>query len=138
MADELLQLVKARRGELGLSYHALAAASVDADSETTVSAGWLHRLETGAPVVAPSVEVLGALSAGLRLELVRLQEAAAAQFFGLRLPWDASGEAAELLALVAGLPDSQRWALLDLIRVMAKSRQDPTELVQEVTDGRCD
>lgn len=122
MADELLQLVKARRGELGLSYHSLAAVCVDAESGTTVSAGWLHRLETGAPVVAPSAEVLVALSVGLRLELVRLREAAAAQFFGLRLPWEASGEAAELLALVAALPEGQRWALLDLIRVMVKDR----------------
>lgn len=124
MADELLQLVKARRGELGLSYHSLAAVCVDAESGTTVSAGWLHRLETGAPVVAPSAEVLVALSVGLRLELelVRLREAAAAQFFGLRLPWEASGEAAELLALMAALPEGQRWALLDLIRVMVKDR----------------
>lgn len=120
MADELLLLVKARRGELGLSYHSLAAACVDAGSGTTVSAGWLHRLETGASVVAPSAEVLAILSTGLRLDLVRLQEAAAAQFFGLRLPWEASGEAAELLALMAELPEGQRWALLDLIRVMAK------------------
>lgn len=129
MADELLELVKARRGELGLSYQALAAASVDGESGTTVSAGWLHRLETGAPVVAPSAEVLAALAAGLRMELVRLKEAAAAQFFGLSLPWEASGEAAQLLALVAGLPEAQRWALLDLIRVMAKSQQDPPEPV---------
>lgn len=116
----MLRLVKTRRGELGLSYHSLAAACVDAESETTVSSGWLHRLETGAPVVAPSAEVLAALSAGLRVDLVRLQEAASAQFFGLRLPWEASGEAAELLALVGALPEGQRWALLDLIRVMVK------------------
>ncbi|MFC8985987.1 helix-turn-helix domain-containing protein [Streptomyces sp. NPDC057115] len=121
MADELQQLVKARRQELGMSYHALAAAAVDAGSGTSVSAGWLHRLENGAPVVAPSAEVLAALSVGLRLELVPLQEAAAAQFFGLRLPWEASGEAAELLAGLAGLPEGQRRALLDLIRAMAKN-----------------
>jgi transcriptional regulator with XRE-family HTH domain len=122
MADELRELLKARRGELGLSYQSLAAACVDAGSGASVSYGWLHRLETGAPVVAPSPEVLAALSVGLRLDLVRLQEAAAAQFFGLRLLWEASGEAAELLALVGALPEGQRLALLDLIRVMARGR----------------
>jgi transcriptional regulator with XRE-family HTH domain len=122
VTDELLQLVKARRGELGLSYQALAAASVGPESETTVSSGWLHRLETGAPVIPPSAEALAALAAGLRLDLVRLQEAAAAQFFELRLQWETSGEAAELLALVAALPEEQRVALLNLIRVMAKGR----------------
>jgi transcriptional regulator with XRE-family HTH domain len=122
VADELLQLVKARRGELGLSYQALAAASVDAESASSVSSGWLHRLETGAPVIPPSAETLAALAVGLRLDLARLQEAAAAQFFGLRLRWETSGEAADLLAMMATLPEPQRLALVELIRVMAKSR----------------
>jgi transcriptional regulator with XRE-family HTH domain len=122
MADALRELLKARRGELGLSYQSLAAACSGAGSGASVSTGWLHRLETGAPVVAPSAEVLTALAAGLRLETVRLREAAAAQFFGLRLPWAASGEAAELLEQVAVLPEDQRRALLDLIQVMAKNR----------------
>ncbi|MFB6963096.1 helix-turn-helix domain-containing protein [Streptomyces sp. NPDC056309] len=122
MADDLLRLVKARRQELGLSFHSLAAASVDVESGAVVSKGWLYRLETGAPVIAPSAEVLAALAVGLRLELARLQEAAAAQFFGLRLPWEASGEAAEWLAALEVLPDGQRRALLDLVQVMAKDR----------------
>jgi transcriptional regulator with XRE-family HTH domain len=122
MADELQELVKVRRQELGLSYHSLAAASVDAGSGATVSTGWLHRLETGAPVVAPSVSALAALATGLRLDLSRLQEAAAAQFFGLRLHWEATGEAAEVLAALAVLPEGQRRALLGLLRVMAKDR----------------
>ncbi|MEV7793391.1 hypothetical protein AB0O68_15570 [Streptomyces sp. NPDC087512] len=63
--------------------------------------------------------MLAALASGLRLELVQLREAAAAQFFGLRLPWEASGEAAELLTALALLPEHQRQALLDLVRVMA-------------------
>lgn len=122
MADELRQLVAERRQKLGLGYQSLAAVCVDAESGTTVSSGWLHRLETGAPVVPPSVEVLAALAAGLCVELVRLQEAAAAQFFGLRLEWEASGEAAGFLAALAVLPESQRRALLDVVEVMAKDR----------------
>lgn len=122
MADELRQLVAERRRELGLSFQSLAAASLDAGSGATVSSGWLHRLETGASVVPPSAEALAALAVGLQLELVRLQEAAAAQFFGLRLAWKATGEAAGFLAALAVLPGVQRRALLDLIQVMAKDR----------------
>jgi transcriptional regulator with XRE-family HTH domain len=120
MADELRQLVKARRQELRLSYTSLAAACVDGESGASVSVGWLHRLETGEPVIAPSVEVLAALSVGLRLDLVRLQEAASAQFFGLRLPPEASGEPAEILRALAVLPERQRQALADLVRVVAR------------------
>jgi hypothetical protein len=66
------------------------------------------------------MELLGALAAGLQLPRVRLQEAAAAQFFDVRLSWDVSGEAADLVADLSALPERQRQALADLIRVMAK------------------
>ncbi|MCX5253664.1 helix-turn-helix domain-containing protein [Streptomyces canus] len=123
MADELRRLVAERRQELGLGYQSLAAVCVDAVSGTTVSYGWLHRLETGAPVVPPSSDALAALAVGLRLDVTRLQEAAAAQFFGLHLQWEASGEAAGFLAALAVLPEAQRRALLDLIQVMAKGHR---------------
>jgi transcriptional regulator with XRE-family HTH domain len=114
VADELRELVRNRRNALGLSYQALAKAV------ETVSAGWLHRLETGDPISAPSVGTLEALAVGLRVDVVRLREAAAAEFFGLRLPWAASGEAAEVGELVEALPEHQRRAVIDLLRVMAK------------------
>lgn len=119
MADELRVLVKGRRGELGLSYSSLAAACVGAPG-VTVSTGWLHRLETGAPVIAPSVESLAALASGLELPPSRLQEEAAAQFFGVQLSWQATGEAAGLVAVLAVLPDAQRQAIADLILTLAK------------------
>ncbi|HEY9372863.1 helix-turn-helix transcriptional regulator [Streptomyces sp.] len=122
MGSELLELVRSRRKELGLSYQSLAAACVDPSSGTTASSAWLHRLETSAPVIPPSVEVLGALAAGLQLPLAMLQEAAAAQFFDLRVPWEMSDEAADLLADVAALPKAQREALTALIKVMAEGR----------------
>lgn len=122
MADELRELVGSRRRELKLSYQSLAVAcTVDRD-DASVSSGWLHRLETGDPVHAPSAGVLEALAVALRLEPAKLREAAAAQFFGLRLPWTASGEAAALLEMMAVLPENQREALVDLVRVMAKDR----------------
>jgi transcriptional regulator with XRE-family HTH domain len=120
MASELVELVRSRRLELGLSYQSLAAACVEPSSRTKASTGWLYRLETGAPVIPPSMELLGALAAGLQLPRVRLQEAAAAQFFDVRLSWDVSGEAADLVAALAALPERQRQAFADLIRVMAK------------------
>lgn len=122
MADEFQQLVKTRRRELRLSYHSLAAACIDPESNTTLSVGWLHRLESGEPVTAPSTETLAALAVGLQIQSARLREAAAAQFFGLYSPWEASGEAADLLAALAVLSENQRRALVDLVHVIAKER----------------
>lgn len=116
---ELAQLVSARRKELGLSYQALAAVAVDPTTGTKASSGWLHRLETGEPVIAPSPELLAAIAAGLGLPKAGLQEAAAAQFFGLRLPWQQTGEAARFLGMVESLPEGQRRALMDLVAVIA-------------------
>lgn len=122
MTSDFLELVRSRRLELGLSYQSLAAACIDPASSTKASSGWLYRLETGSPVIPPSMELLGALAAGLQLPRVRLQEAAAAQFFDVRVPWEMSGEAAEVLANLVAIPEGQRRAALELIRVMAGGR----------------
>lgn len=119
---ELAQLVAARRKELGLSYQSLAAASVDPKTATKASYGWIHRLETGLPVIPPSVEVLGALAVGLQLPRALLQDAAAAQFFDVHVSWEMSGTAASVLADLAVLPEAQRRAVLDLIRVLAEGK----------------
>lgn len=116
---ELAQLVSARRKELGLSYQSLAAVSVDPKTATKASSGWLHRLETGLPVIAPSADVLAALATGLDLPMSILQEAAAAQFFGLRLPREQTAEVARFVELLGSVPEKQRKALLDLVAVMA-------------------
>lgn len=118
-AAELARLVSARRKELGLSYQSLAAVSVDPNTATKASSGWLHRLETGEPVIAPSADLLAALAAGLDLPKASLQEAAAAQFFDLRLPWKQTGEAARFLEAVESMPERQRKALMDLAAVIA-------------------
>lgn len=119
MASDLLELVRSRRVELGLSYQSLAAACVDPSSGTKASSGWLHRLETSAPVIPPSLELLGALAVGLQLPRATLQEAAAAQFFDVRVTWEMSGEAARFLGMVESLPEGQRRALMDLVAVIA-------------------
>ena len=120
MGDELRVLVSDRRREVGLSYQSLAAKCRKTADAAAVSSGWLHRLETGAPINAPSPEALESLADGLGLKPARLREAAAAQFFGVRVDWEASGEAAELLRMVGALPQHQQAALVELVRVMAK------------------
>ncbi|MEV7690225.1 hypothetical protein [Streptomyces bungoensis] len=59
MAHDFVELVRSRRLELHLSYQTLAAASVDPVSGAKASTGWLHRLETGAPIIPPSLRLKG-------------------------------------------------------------------------------
>ncbi|MEU6597892.1 hypothetical protein [Streptomyces flaveolus] len=120
MASDFAELVRSRRLELHMGYQSLAAVCVDPASGTRASAGWLHRLETGAPVNPPSLELLSALAAGLQLPRAQLQEAAAAQFFDVRPSWEASESSAAILADLADLPEAQRRAVVELIRVLAK------------------
>lgn len=140
MASDLLELVRSRRLELGLSYQSLAAVCVDPSSGTKASSGWIHRLETSRPVIPPSVEVLGALAVGLQLPRARLQEAAAAQFFDVRVSWEMSGEAADLLAQLALLPVGQRQAAVDLLAQLAVlpevQRQAASNLIRVMAEGR--
>ncbi|MGW2116029.1 XRE family transcriptional regulator [Streptomyces zhihengii] len=111
---ELASLVSARRGQLNLSLANLSAAAVDPEGGTSVSSGWIHRLEKGHPVIPPQAPQLRALAAGLQVPLARVQEAAAAQFFGL----DSGGTPAEVLALarrIGGLAADQQAALLGFL-----------------------
>lgn len=112
---QLADLVRSRREELHLSYQSLAAAAVAPGSETSVSSGWLHRLESGKPVIAPSFEALHALAAGLRVPLSRVQRAAGAQFFGMDFDQRYSVDALELAELAGRLTAEQRDALIGLL-----------------------
>lgn len=80
---ELADVVRARRAELRLSYERLGDRCVDDRTGTRVSGSWLHRLETGLPVIPPQLPQLRALASGLDLPLSRLQDAAGRQFLGL-------------------------------------------------------
>ena len=111
---DLADLVRARRGQLNLSLAGLSAVAVDPEDGSSVSHGWIHRLERGRPVHPPQLSQLRALAVGLQLPLPRVQEAAAAQFFGLK----PSGASAEVLALAHRLQDLrpvQRDALLGFL-----------------------
>ena len=113
--DELASLVRARREELALSYVSLTTASVDSETGARLSHGWIHRLESGKPVNAPRLPQLRALAAGLRLPLTRLQEVAAAEFFGMPVGSAAEAEAASIAERVLTLTPEQRTALLTLL-----------------------
>lgn len=77
-------LVLERKTALRLSYEKLAAQCVDPESgEQTVKSSWLHRVATRLPVQAPDVPQLRGMAAGLQVPLRLVQDAAAAQFFGV-------------------------------------------------------
>lgn len=112
---QLADLVRSQRERLHLSYRSLADACRDAETETTVSTGWIHRLETGKPVVAPELAALRALATGLQLPLSRLQQAAGAQFFGLDHEQRYSIEALHLAEQLMRLTTEQRDAVTGLL-----------------------
>ncbi|WP_432247669.1 XRE family transcriptional regulator [Streptomyces sanyensis] len=77
-------LVLTRKEALRLSYERLAARCVDPESdEQTVKGSWLHRVATRLPVQAPTLPQLRGMAAGLEVPLRVVQDAAAAQFFGM-------------------------------------------------------
>lgn len=115
---QFTDLVRSQREGLHLSYRALSEKSRDPETGEGVSYGWLHRLETGKPVVPPEMPVLRALSVGLQLPLPRLQRAAGAQFFGIEAMDGISAEALELVELAGRLTAEQRDALIGLLDVL--------------------
>lgn len=76
-------LVRERRAELGLSLRELEQAAVDPETGEPARFGWINKVEKHRPTDAPSEEQLRALAVGLRLPLRSLQQAAAAQYFGM-------------------------------------------------------
>ncbi|MEU0372391.1 hypothetical protein ABZ070_19395 [Streptomyces sp. NPDC006283] len=81
---QLGDLVLDRKNALRLSYEKLGARCVDpVTGEQSVKSSWLHRLATRLPVQAPDVPALRGMAAGLEVPLRTVQDAAAAQFFGM-------------------------------------------------------
>lgn len=114
--SQLRDLVRDRKGALGLSYDKLAARCVDPTSgEQTVKSSWLHRLATDLPVQIPDFPMLRGLAAGLDVPLGRVQDAAGAEFFGMDVVWAASGEARALVQSTETLTPTQREQLQRLL-----------------------
>ncbi|WP_049566916.1 helix-turn-helix domain-containing protein [Streptomyces sp. SBT349] len=108
-------LVRTRRQQLRLSLEKLSDASIDPETGTQVKQSWIHRLEHGEPVNPPSLAQLRALALGLELRLSRMQDAAAAEYFGLERPWPESAEARDFAMVVEGLTLEQQVALERLL-----------------------
>ncbi|MER7815579.1 hypothetical protein [Streptomyces sp. NPDC096153] len=81
---QLGDLVLERKESLRLSYEKLAQRCVDPKTgEQMVKSSWLHRIATRQPVIPPELPQLQGMAAGLEVPLRRVQDAAAAQFFGM-------------------------------------------------------
>ncbi|MEU0001528.1 multiprotein-bridging factor 1 family protein [Streptomyces microflavus] len=122
--SEFADLIRERRLVQGLSFAQLAERSVDPVTGTQVKSGWLYRLESGESVIPPRVPQLRALAAGLNEPLSKLQDAAAAQFFGIERVWSESGEASALIRRTGELTQDQREQLLRLIDAFAPPGRD--------------
>ncbi|MEU2764301.1 XRE family transcriptional regulator [Streptomyces sp. NPDC007094] len=88
---DLADLVNQRKGEVGLSFRKIAEAAVDPVDPSGGSLwtrGTLENLAKREPVKAPSAPMLRALAAGLQVPLRLVQEAAAAQWFGVETVYD--------------------------------------------------
>ena len=82
--SELSNLVLERKEALRLSYEKLAARCIDPETgEQSVKSSWLHRIATREPVQSPDLAALRGMAAGLEVPLRTVQDAAAAQFFGM-------------------------------------------------------
>lgn len=81
---QLSDLITRRKEKIGASYEDLAARCIDPETgRQAVKYSWLHRLATTGQVKPPDVDQLRALAVGLDVPLRTVQDAAAAQYFGL-------------------------------------------------------
>ncbi|WP_055534844.1 helix-turn-helix domain-containing protein [Streptomyces graminilatus] len=111
---DLSDLLRDRKGRLGLGLRELAAACVDPkdpDRKPQYPPSTLGNLINGVlGTKGPTRPQLRALAQGFRLPLGQVQEAAGAQFFGIDTVWS---EDAEVRALVHGYrdmsPEDQAW-----------------------------
>ncbi|MFE3657306.1 XRE family transcriptional regulator [Streptomyces sp. NPDC059165] len=114
---DLADLVRARMEELGIALRPLAAASIDPENP---DAGplWTHptlaNLINGARVKPPRLPELRALAAGLRLPLRDLQDAAAAEYFGIVAVYTDDRQARVLLRHFDQLSDADRAKIVKI------------------------
>ncbi|WP_217545618.1 hypothetical protein [Streptomyces sp. GbtcB6] len=122
---DLSDLLRTRKEELGLSYRELEAACIDpAHPKAGIQyrRGTLENLVKAVPgTKAPTYSQLHALEAAFRLPLQLLQDAAAAQFFGLDAVRDEEDpETVAFMHDFQGLSaDDQAW-----VRAMVQTRRN--------------
>lgn len=120
---DFADLVRRRRAELGISLRELEARAVDPESGEQAKFGWISKLEQGKPVTPPSEGLLKALAIGLALPLQTLQEAAAAQFFGLVTEvWSKDHTTRVLVARIGEMNDGARRQFANIAETFARDR----------------
>lgn len=115
----LSDLVRDRRAALNISLKTLEQRAVDPVTRTGLKHSWLHRLENAEPVIPPQLPQLRALENGLDVPLPQLQDAAAAQFFGIDSVWSTSGEMRALVERAERLTPEQIMQIRLLIDSLA-------------------
>ncbi|MFJ9027599.1 helix-turn-helix domain-containing protein [Streptomyces sp. NPDC102274] len=121
----LRDLVRERRAALGLSYEKLGERCIDPESGETVGGSWLHRLETGRPVLAPGVPQLRAIAAGIQVPDELVREAAAVQFFGVTTVWSADRRARALVLRYQGMSEEDRRRIDALVETFSATSKTP-------------
>lgn len=121
---QLTELLKSRRGELGIGLSKIAERCVDPETEKAVKRGRIYRLEgnEGGGITPPDFWELRALAVGYQLPIERLQDAAGAQFHGRDPLRSGSGESVAYVRKLDSLPPEQRNRLLQLIDSLVPPR----------------
>lgn len=121
---DFADLVRQRRAELNISVRKLAEQSVDPETgERPFKFGWISKLERGENTEAPSEAALRALHVGLSLPLRVVQEAAAAQYLGMRsFLWSQDRTTRVLAARIEEMTDEERRQLADIAETFARRR----------------
>lgn len=124
--SHLSDLTRKRMEELGIGYRALADACIDPQHPENGSLwkrGTVENLAKSRGVKAPNDAQLRALAAGLRLPVLAVQQAAAAQFFGMVSErWSQSEDVRVLLARIDELDEEGVAELDELAQIVLKRR----------------
>jgi hypothetical protein len=118
---QLGDLVLERKEALRLSYDKLGARCVDPETGTQVGSSWLHRIATRKPVEPPGPEQLRAMAVGLELPLRKVQDAAAAQFFGMDAIYGPDEETRTMIHHWEELTEADKAKVLALMEAWKRS-----------------
>lgn len=122
---DLADLVRVRMEELGLSYRGLPALCIDPkapDAGPLWTRGTVENLAKRRVIKAPKPAELRALAAGLSLPLRLVQEAAAAQFFGIETVWSEEDDVRLLVRDYRALGPEDRERLREIARAWGPGR----------------
>ena len=120
---EFSDLIRTRRTQLGLSLRDLAKGCIDEESGLQLKFAWIGKVEKNPDAIdIPSLEILRAFSAGLKLPLRILQEAAAAQFWGMTSVWSEDRSARVLVADIGSLTEEDQGQVAEIVEGFARRR----------------